>query len=46
MKVEKCEICGATEGLMRARTEEGRITYICESCYNRHCEGYELLPRG
>lgn len=44
MSNEKCEMCGTVENLMRAKSEEGKIVYICEGCYNRHCEGYEPLP--
>lgn len=44
MDDEKCESCGTVENLMRAKKEKGKIVYICEGCYNHHCEGYELLP--
>jgi len=39
-----CVICKGRENLVRAKDEEGKIVQICEKCYEKFCESYELLP--
>lgn len=36
--------CGKKDNLLRARNESKKYVYICESCYDALCEGYELIP--
>jgi len=39
----KCKGCGTEENLIKAKDEEGNIVYVCESCYEGVCEGYERI---
>lgn len=41
--MQECQICKSKEALIKAKDEEGKVIYICESCYEGACEGYERL---
>lgn len=42
----ECTICGVKENLSKVKNEKGQIVYICESCYETVCEGYEKVEGG
>jgi hypothetical protein len=39
----RCDNCGKKDDLLKAKNELNKEVYICESCYDTLCEGYELI---
>lgn len=44
--MQECKVCLSQEDLIKVRDEEGNIVYICSSCYESVCEGYERIDEG
>lgn len=43
LNMPKCNVCGSQENLIKVKDEEGNIVYVCSSCYESVCEGYEKV---
>lgn len=37
-----CDICGATEDLVKVRNEDREMINLCHACYEAQYEGYEF----
>lgn len=46
LETMKCKICEGKEDLIKVKDEEGNMVYVCESCYESVCEGYEKIEEG
>ncbi len=43
MGEKQCDQCEAREKLLKAKNEDGKEVFICESCFEKTCEGYGLI---
>lgn len=43
LKMSKCKVCDGEQGLIKVKDEEGNIVYVCSTCYESVCEGYEKI---
>lgn len=39
----ECKVCKSEEDLIKVKDEDGNFVYICSSCYESVCEGYERI---
>lgn len=37
----ECDICGIKDDLLKVKTEDDEIIYLCRACYEIQYEGYE-----
>lgn len=42
----ECEVCGASEDLIKIRNEQGQIIQLCQNCYESEYERYEKVEGG